>query len=261
MRALRVRPQLVHVVRALYAGASVRTSWGGRALDNALLVRVVRQGFSRSRVLSGPLACHASVRTIVSAVPTSRGHLLSLRGHVGVPVLRNMEVAAGLWLNARKSQLIDSSGAHVDYVKDESRLFAFFADVEVVRGRYLGVRLGPDAAGQVWTSAVAEFRARVRHISGMPIHLQQRVRAYATFAFSVLRFLVQVIAPTQAVLRAEQAAVASMTRSAMHPLGPWLPPRPVDDVRLVSAGPMPRSRPRPRSCERPHRTTRSSVRD
>lgn len=40
--------------------------------------------------------------------------------------------------------------------------------------------------------------------------------------FSVLRFLTQVPVPTQAVLRAEQAVVASLTRSATHSLGQGL---------------------------------------
>lgn len=108
-------------------------------------------------------------------------------------------------------------------MRDELRIFATFADVDVLRvGRYLGVLVGPGAAQHAWDAAVGKFRTRIRHVAGMPLHFQQRVRAYCMFAFSVLRFLMQAVVPTPAVLRAEQAAAASLTRSAMHSLGPGL---------------------------------------
>lgn len=66
----------------------------------------------------------------------------------------------------------------------------------------------------------------------MPHHLQQRVRAYSTFAFSIVRFLTQVTVPTREVFRADQAA-AAMTRSAMCSLGPgWLPALPLLGGRI-----------------------------
>lgn len=91
----------------------------------------------------------------------------------------DMEAAAGLRMKARKSQRVDFSDSSSDEVREVLRLFATFAGVEIVRqGRYLGVLVGPSAHEHVWALAAAKFRVRVRHVAGMPLHFQQRVRAY-----------------------------------------------------------------------------------
>lgn len=82
------------------------------------------------------------------------------------------------------------------------------ADIQV---RGLGVLSGLGVVGHAWGSAVSEVRTRVRHTIGMPLHLQQRVRLYGAFAFSV-RSLVHIAPPAQTVCRVEQAAVASLAR-------------------------------------------------
>lgn len=231
LRTMRLRLGVLRVATSLYSGAAVRIAWGGRVSASAL---PVRSGVNQACPIFGTLwalAYDPIVRSILAAIPRSLVHDdlgLSVRYRFKAmlalkPVLKDMAFAANLPLNAHISQLVDFSADVSDTVRDKLRRFATFADVDMVRsGRYLGVLVVPGAAQHALDAVVGKFLTRVCHVAGMPLHFPQRVRPYCMFAFSVLRFLMQAAVPTRAVLPAEQAAVASLTRSAMHSLRPGL---------------------------------------
>lgn len=67
----------------------------------------------------------------------------------------------------------------VDVVEYFAQARSMLEAAEVGRsGRCLGVLVGLCAAASPWGSVVGKCRTRLRHVVGLPVHLQQRIRAH-----------------------------------------------------------------------------------
>lgn len=155
------------------------------------------------------LAYDPTARPILAGIPRILGRL----GVFGDDL--------GLWLRIHVGRGAGPSGQGTSEspstVREEFRLFAMFSDMEVVRhGRYLVFFVGPGAADHAWAATVGKCRNRVRHVAVACPATRWRVLRL------VLRFVMRFAIPAQEVFRAEQAAVASLTRSVVHSRGPGL---------------------------------------
>ena len=103
-----------------------------------------------------------------------------------------------------------ASGLHLDWSKTVLLNFSRFSDFQVRRkleesvprasgilihssGKYLGYLVGPSAATKVWDKPSGKFLRRVRHVRGLGLSLFETSIAFGIFAFSVLRFALQLM--------------------------------------------------------------------
>lgn len=85
------------------------------------------------------------------------------------PVLNGMADAAALKLNGRTSKLLYYGASPQPVVVEELACFELCAEVEIaMRGKHLGIQIGPESAVLRSKAPLAKSRARFRHIDSMP---------------------------------------------------------------------------------------------
>ena len=87
--------------------------------------------------------------------------------------------------------------------------------------RYLGFIIGPEACSRNWSKATEKFNSRCQVWRQLHLGLQYDARIYRTFCFSVLGFILQLVAPPEATIQAERAAL----RKFVPGPGNWATPQ------------------------------------
>ena len=136
------------------------------------------------------------------------GHASAFADDVGLAL---PDVIRGLrQLVVLLDQVGSASGLHLNWTKTVLLNFSKFSDFQVRRkleesvprasgiliqssGKYLGYLVGPSAATKVWDKPSSKFFRRVRHVRGLGLSLLETSIAFGIFAFSVLRFTLQLV--------------------------------------------------------------------
>lgn len=225
------------LVRCLLLGSSAVISFRGSIASAAVLpARGVKQGCPTSGS-AWALAVDPSVRAAAYSALRAGGFLgafadalsAAFRDHVEglralLPVLLQMRRAAGLCLDLGTTSVVNFGTLPLAWLEAGLRE-TLAAPTLCVRpeAASLGFVVTPMVADRVWDSAVRKFMERVAYVPQAPGHTGDRLVAYATLAFSTLRYRAQVLDPCTCTLRAEAAALASILASPMYALHPDLP--------------------------------------
>lgn len=107
--------------------------------------------------------------------------------HALIPMLLEMGFAAGLFLHANKTKLLNLSD-HGDFEAKRG-----IADIPMAssfevsrRGAYLGVPMGTDTVGHEFDAAIVKYRSRCLHIRSVPGFVVERLRAHQVFVVLVI---------------------------------------------------------------------------
>lgn len=112
--------------------------------------------------------------------------------------LSTLEFAAGLRTNLANTKVVNYSAMDDERLGRLWRLGLYMGGAQWCSTRRLWVSL-KDQPPKGWDEARAKFLGSRGHIRTLTVHLQDRVRAYSSLAFSALRFRTQLTAPTAAV--------------------------------------------------------------
>ena len=192
---------------ALYVGSSTQLVLGRCRGLAFFLSSGIKQGCPKSGslwcLLFGPV-----FRAIRQTMSDVGGHASAFAYDVGLAL---PDVIRGLrQLVILLDQVGAASGLHLNWTKTVSLNFSRFSDFQVRRkleesvprasgiliqssGKYLGYSVGPSAATKVWDKPSSKFFRRVRHVRGLGLSLFETSIAFGTFAFSVLRFTLQLM--------------------------------------------------------------------
>ena len=112
-----------------------------------------------------------------------------------VPILGPVEAAACLKLNWKKTHIVNFSKFSIFRLKkqiEEAVPLALGAEVCHYAG-YLGFLVGPCAKEHAWDAPCRKLLERARHIKTLGLSLHEAVLAFCVFAFSIIRFSLQLI--------------------------------------------------------------------
>ena len=129
-----------------------------------------------------------------------------------------------------------ASGLHLNWVKTVLLNFSRFSDFQVRRkleesaprasgiliqssGKYLGYIVGPQSVTKVWDKPSSKFLRRVRHVRGLGLSLFETAVAFGIFAFSVLRFTLQLVSVSATLTNMYGIALDIVTGTPRHAYG------------------------------------------
>lgn len=128
-----------------------------------------------------------------------------------------LSAAAGLSVNYAKTLVTNYSDQSKFHLKRRLVEVAGAAQISVARvGIYLGVLIGPEAAGRFWDAAVSKFTHGCALCRSSRAPFRQRLTAYRTHTASVLQYLAQFAELPKVADVVEAATLASSAPSPMH---------------------------------------------
>lgn len=142
---------------------------------------------------------------------------------VGLPLLLHvfalLSDAAGFSANYANTLVINYSDQSGFRLKRRLVEATGAAQISVARvGIYLGVLIGPEAAGRFWDTAVSKFTHRCALLCSSPAPSRQRLMAHRTHAASVLQYLAQFAELPKVADVVEAATLAPIASSPRHAL-------------------------------------------
>ena len=138
-----------------------------------------------------------------------------------VPILGPIEAAACLKLNWKKAHIVNFSKFSIFQLKkqiEEVVPLALGAGI-CYFVRYLGFLVGPCAKGHAWEAPCRELPERARHIQTLGPSLNGAVLAFCVFAFSVIRFSLQLVPISPVLVWNFGLALGICTSSPRYSLG------------------------------------------
>ena len=218
---------------ALYVGSSTQLVLGRCRGLAFFLSSGIKQGCPKS----GSLWCllfDPIFRAIRETMSDVGGHASAFADDVGLAL---PDVIRGLrQLVILLDQVGAASGLHLNWTKTVLLNFSKFSDFQVRRkleesvplasgiliqssGKYLGYLVGPSAATKVWDKPSSKFLRRVRHVRGLGLSLFETSIAFGVFAFSVLRFTLQLVSVSTALTSMYGIALDIVTGTPRYAYG------------------------------------------
>ena len=224
---------LVRAVKALYIDSTARLAIGGLRGVTISITSGIKQGCP----MSGSLWClvfDPITRALVELVGED-GSLSAFADDIGVPVgdiirallvlvpvLGPIAAATCLKFKWKKTHIVNFS--KFLFSSSRSRLGRRCRRLleprfAILLRRYLGFLVGPCAKDHAWEAPCRKLLERARHIKSLGLSLNEAVLAFCVFAFSVIRFSLQLVPLSPVLIWNFGLALDICTSSPRHSLG------------------------------------------
>ena len=223
---------LVCAVRALYRDSSAQLAAGGLRGVTIGITSGIKQGCPMSgslwRIVFDPI-----IGALVELVKEV-GCLSAFAGDIGVsvgdiisallvlvPILGPIDAATCLKLSWKNAHIVNFSKFSILKLKkqiEEAVPKAHGAEI-CYYARYLGFLVGSCAKGHAWEAPCRKLLERARHIKTLGLSLNEAVLAFCVFAFSVIRFSLQLVPISPALIWDFGLALDICTSSPRYSLG------------------------------------------
>ena len=223
---------LIRAVKAPYIDSTAQLAAGG--LRGVTIG--ITSGITQGCPMSGSLWClvfDPIIRALVELVGED-GSLSAFADDIGVsvgdiirallvlvPILGPIGAATCLKLNWKKTHIVNFFKLSIFKLKkqiEEAVPQALGAEICYV-ARYLGFLVGPCAKDHAWEAPCRKLLERARHIKTLGLSLNEAVLAVCVFAFSVIRFSLQLVPVSPVLVCNFGLALDICTSSPRYSLG------------------------------------------
>ena len=220
---------VIHAIKQLYKHCKVVIVFAGMRKEGFNITAGIKQGCPLSGTLFA-LALDPFMRRLLWQLPASMGILTGFADDLGALLFDLFKSLP--WLMHVFYQFASASGLHLNKEKcvliplwsiSEKNLRNWLA--EDVGGfqkctisnfaKYLGIMIGPDAAGKSWVAPTKKYVERVHAVRNLGLGFCRAVSNYQIHAVSVLQFVAQFEEVPPETLKAE------MRSSQLLVAGPW----------------------------------------
>ena len=197
---------LFSAIRALYVGSSAVLAAGRMRGGSIDVTSGIKQGCPMSgslwniifdpviRCLLEALGTCGSLSAFADDIGIATGDVITVLSRV-VPVLGSVQAATCLTLNWGKTFLVNFSRFSVFKIRNLIEEVAPLALRIVICkfAKYLGFIVGPGAGEHEWTAPCSKLLCRARHVKTLGLSLVESIAAFCVFAFSVVRYSLQLL--------------------------------------------------------------------